>query len=332
MERSNERSAQRMTHPSQPTWVLPPKPTPTPSLPTARKPTNGGPVDQIGMPSLLKYPSIGTEFPDSITFTKTYRTLFGHIRNAKFIGFNNTSSAIYVCPNYTTCGGVLHGVYKKLQLTDEQGNTLHDKNGHAKRRPNAPFVISDLTRPCNCGPVLRCSLAHAHDFANLQGIPNVPRSEFTHLVHAYFLPGGTNSYQFHDLGQCLTWKCLACGKGQLTLRRTPNPKGQPPRYQPYGTITCARACPSSCPTHRIGIAPKCFWLPRPAPLQSTKVTKDEALRDLRAKKQWAAQGKQIAKKLLRKRHLRKRRSGPTNEICWNTNHNPSVRALTGTPP
>ena len=178
-----------------------------------------------------------------------------HARNAIFVGFNNTSSVIYICLNYATCGGVLHGIQKKQTLTKNGGSF------NVGSQTNGPILIGDLTHPCKCGPRTFSSLTYPHLFLFLRGMANVPRSEFTRLAHTYFLPGGADSYKYTDLGRSLTWRCLGCRIGMLTLRRNTNPTPQPTKFQPYGTITHAQPCPPGCPTHH-NTTLKCFWFPR----------------------------------------------------------------------
>ena len=272
------------------------------------------------IPSPLTYPPIATRFPNSTIFTKTYRKLFQHARNRVFVGLNNTSSAIYICPNYATCGGVLHGVYKRLPQTDRHGNILYDSKGRIRTQNNAPLLISDLTHPCSCGPPTFSSLTQPHLFPKLKGITNIPRSEFARLAHTYFLPGGPRSYKYMDIGTSITWRCLVCRRGMLTLRKNVNAQQQSPKFQPCGTITHAQPCPSTCPTHRNGVAPKCFWFPRPRKLSASAVTQEDTLRATSSDKEWTALAKQIARQLLVHRVYAQRHNRQKSQILHTKKH------------
>lgn len=247
------------------------------------------------------YPVVGTCFPNLAIFTVQFKMPFAHMRNADFVGFNNTSSAIYLCPNYKHCGGILHGTFNKQVLTDADGKAMKDHNGYYKITQHPPFTIGDLTRACHCGPRRYTSISHPFLFSSLQGTTNVARGEFTHLASAYFKRPGCNIHETIDHGNRITWKCLACQRGCLVFHRNAKCKSDRKAYLSYGTITSARPCPSNCGSHTAHPSPKFFWIPKTYITNSMAIEAGDIQRVRQQTKAWSKEARQIAVHLLRER-------------------------------
>ena len=235
------------------------------------------------------------------------------MRNANFQTYNNSASALYICPNYKNCKGVLHGFRHKDLAEDDDGNPIYDRNGYLKYEKLPHFTIGPLTNPCNCFPERYTTIEATRQALKMMlGMRNISRTEFTNLANSYIAMAGKNNYQFSDTGHQLSWKCLLCKNGWVRLTMNRNETQTPSRYQSYGTITQASPCNDRCPSRGSRIGPKTVWLPKSHTPQEMAITAEQ----IEAKKQkhtaWVREVKQIAQNILTTHQISKK--------PWKLNH------------
>ncbi len=229
------------------------------------------------------------------------------MRNANFQTYNNSASALYICPNYKKCRGVLHGYRDKDLAEDDDGNPIYDRNGYLKYEKLPHFTIGRLTNACNCYPQRFTTIeATRQVLAQMLGTNNVSRTEFTHLANSYIAVPGKGNYQFSDTGHQLSWKCLLCKSGCLQLTMNRNETRIPSRYQSYGSITRASPCNDNCPSRKSPIGPKTVWLPKSHAPEEMAITAEQ----IEAKKQqhslWVKEVRQIAQEILTMHQISKK--------------------------
>lgn len=263
-------------------------------------------MDKAKLPSCHNYPPSDTVFQTMEQFGK-FRKFFCHMRNANFHSYNNSVSAVYICPNYRKCRGVLHGFRSKDLAEDDKGNPIYDKNGYLKYEKLPHFIIGPLTNPCDCAPKRYTTIEDSSEiFRKLLHTENVSRTEFTHLANSYLAVAGKGSYEFSDTGYQLSWRCTLCRNGCLRLTMNRNPAYEPSRYQSYGTITCASACTSNCASRNSPIAPKTIWLPKSHAPDEMAVTATQIETKKHHHTLWVKEARDIAQELLTKQQIRKK--------------------------
>ncbi len=269
-------------------------------------------MTDAALPSCHDYPPDTTKFETVKQFGE-FRKFFCHMRNANFQTYNNSASALYICPNYKNCKGVLHGFRHKDLAEDDCGNPIYDRNGYLKYEKLPQFTIGPLTNACNCFPERYTTIeATQRALEMMLGTRNVSRTEFTNLANSYIAMAGKSNYQFRDTAYQLSWKCLLCKSGHLQLTMNRNETQTPSRYKSYGTITRASPCNDSCPSRGGRIGPKMVWLPKSHAPSEMAVTAEQ----IEAKKQkhnsWVREVKQIAQNILTTHQISKK--------PWKLNH------------
>ena len=258
------------------------------------------------LPDCHNYPAIGTIFTTVDQF-RQFKKFFCHMRNANFQAYNNSTSAIYLCPNYKQCKGIIHGYRNKKAMKDQNGNLQYDQHGYLKYKSLPLLTIGSLTNPCNCMPDWCTSIKDSSKvFDRMLYADNVSRTEFTHLANSYFAIAGKDNYSFKSTGYNLTWKCLLCSTGCLQLTMNRNKEMTQSKYQSYGKITKASPCSRDCPSRTCSYSKKTVWLPRSYVEQEMALTTEQ----IELKKQrhniWASEARTIAQELLTQQQVHKK--------------------------
>ena len=229
------------------------------------------------------------------------------MRNCNFETYNNSTSVLYICPNYQQCHGVLHGLHNKEAVRINE-KPVYDTNGYVKYRKLPHLTIGPLTNPCDCGPQHYTSIEESHPiFDNMLQMTNVSRKEFTNLANSYFAVAGEDNCKFKDTGNHLTWTCLQCKRGCLQLAVNRNPTMQPSKYQSYGTISIAIPCKEQCKSHTSSMAAKTIWLPKSHTTQEMAMTTEQIQKKKERNNEWVKEVCTIAKQLLTKQHMEKKK-------------------------
>ena len=259
-------------------------------------------------PDCHDYPPSGTRF-GSIEDFGQFRKFFCHMRNATFQTYNNSASSIHLCPNYRSCGGVLHGLRSRRPKTDAIGNSTYDRNGYIKYTAVPHLVIGPLTKSCDCFPSDRStSINKSREILqHMVQTTNVSRAEFTHLANSYFAVAGKENYSYKDTGHHITWSCLMCKSGRLRITMNRNAMMDPSKYQTYGTITIASPCRDDCESHRSSLATKTIWLPKSHERKEMAVTAEEIQQRKLRYETWTHEARNIAQGLLTQHQIQKSR-------------------------
>ena len=258
------------------------------------------------------YPAIDTEFPTMKEFGE-FRKFFCHMRNANFKTYNNNSTALYLCPNYEKCHGLLHGYRRKKPVLDRDGNCQYDRNGYLKYKTLPHLTIGPLTNPCSCGPRRCTSIEETTEiFERMLNATNVSRTEFTHLANSYFTVAGKDNYAFKSTGYNLVWNCLLCKTGQLQLTMNKNAAKTSSKYESYGTITKALPCSTDCLSHSCSFAEKTTWLPKSHKAEEMALTPEQREQQKQLHRIWVRKVRVIAKELLTQQEIQKK--------PWKFNH------------
>lgn len=259
-----------------------------------------------GLPDCHNYPPVDTQFTTMQQFLK-FKKMFCHMRNATFQSYNNNSSAIYLCPNYKTCRGVLHGFRNKIPIRNENGSLFYDRNGYLKYNTLPHLTIGPLTNPCNCIPDRYTAIEDMSQlFERMLQTTNISRTEFNHLGNSYFAISGKNGYKFRNTGYNVTWNCLLCKKGCLQLTMNRNATTDPSKYQSYGTITMATPCCDDCPSHTSMPTRKTVWLPLSHSRDDMALTSEQITAKKEQHDKWVEEARIIAQGLLTKQEIQKK--------------------------
>ena len=257
------------------------------------------------IPDCHNYPTVDTEFETMKQFQQ-FRKFFCHLRNCTFLAYNNSASAVYLCPNYKKCQGVLHGVRNKVPARKD-GNLVYNKSGYLKYETLSHMTIGPLTNPCNCTPDWKTSTDNFPDIFNrMLETPNISRSEFTNLANSYFAVAGKDTFCVKDTGYIVTWTCVLCKTGCLQMSMNRKITTKPSKYQSYGKITIATPCTRNCPSHTLSLTKKTTWLPKSNKPDDMALTPE----DIKQKKQqndiWVSEARVIAQEILKNQQIHKK--------------------------
>ena len=258
------------------------------------------------LPDCHKYPAVNTTFSTMDQF-REFRKFFCHLRNTNFQAYNNNSTALYLCPNYETCHGILHTYRNKEPVLDENGKFLYDRNGYLKYKTMPHVTIGPLTNTCDCAPDHCTSIKNSSKlFQRMLNATNVCRTEFTNLANSYFGITGKDNYIFKSTGCNLTWNCLLCRTGCLQLTMNKNTTTRPSKYQSYGTIKKASPCLADCPSRKCSLAKKTIWLPQSHNAEEMAVTPEQIEHKKQLRENWVKKAREIAQELLKEREIQKK--------------------------
>jgi len=275
---------------------------------TNKSPPNGTSANMTDaqLPDCHNYPPIGTKFMTMEQFGQ-FRKFFCHMRNANFQTYNNNTSALYLCPNYKKCHGVLHGCRYKEPVLDKDGNFQYDKNGYLRYKTLPHLIIGPLTSPCDCIPDRYTSIEDSSKlFDSILHMTNIARTEFTHIANSYFAITGKDNYRFKSTGYNLLWSCLQCKTGCLQLTMNRNAKTIPSKYQSYGTITKASPCSRDCLLRTYAFAKKTIWLPESHKENEMALTSEQIEQKKQQHEIWVKEAHTIAKDLLTNHQIQKK--------------------------
>ena len=263
-------------------------------------------MESVDVPDCHDYPAINTQFATMDQF-KQFKKFFCHMRNRNFQPYNNSTSAIYLCPNYKKCHGLLHGCRNKKPILDEDGNVQYDRNGYPKYRNLPHLTIGPLTNPCSCMPDRYTSIKGASKvFERMLHTTNVSRTEFTHLANSYFAIAGKDNFAFKSNGYNLAWSCQLCDAGCLQLTMNRNTAKGPSRYQTYGRISKASPCSPDCPSRTCSFAKKTIWLPKSHMEEEMAITPEQIEHKKEQHNIWVTEARVIAQGLLTQQEIKKK--------------------------